>query len=147
MSHVVRVQCEVADEELLVRAAEKLGLEVERNALPRYWESAYGGKESRACDLVILLPGKYDLGVKRGEDGTYQWVCDTELLSGDFGADDPGRKILGEHAENLMTMYGAAAVERDLLGGATYQTSIGADGTVYYDVEESELTRIGYNQT
>jgi len=146
ISHIVRVECKVEDEELVARAAERLGLAVERNAVPRYWGSAYGGGESETCDLVVKLPGKYDLGVKRGEDGTYRWVCDTELLEGAYGADDPGRKLLGEHAEHLMTAYGCAAVERDLLQGAAYQTSVGADGTVYYDVDESELNRIGYQR-
>jgi hypothetical protein len=144
MSHITRVQCEVADEELIVRAAERLGLVVERNATPRYWGTNYGGLEGEPCELVLRLPGKYDLGVKRQEDGTYQWVCDTELLSGRFGEDDPGRKLLGENAVNLMTAYGCAAVERDILSGASYQTSVGADGTQYYDVEEEELKRIGY---
>jgi len=146
MSHIVRVECSVTDLGLLKSAASRLGLVVEENGVPRYFGSAHGGRESQACELVILLPGKYDLGVKRRPDGAYEWICDGELLAGSYGRDDAGRALLGEGAEHLMTAYAQAAVERDLLPGATYSTSIGEDGTIFYDVDESELLRLGYHE-
>ena len=143
MSHIVKVQCQVTDLELLTLAAKKLGLQTIQNATPRYYGSAYGGSESFPCELVVKLPGKYDLGVKQ-DGGLYTWVCDSELLSGSYGLSDAGRRLLGTNAENLMTAYGQAQVERDLLAGGVYTQSSGPDGSVYYDIEEGELARLGY---
>ena len=138
MSHIVQKVCEVEDLSLLITAAEKLGLETKLHRRPRYYGTVSGGTESKLCDLVILLPGKYDLGVHRDGE-TYQWVCDSELLSGSYGLQDLGRRLLGENAENLMTAYGEAKVELELLQLGLNFTRRVVDGRIEYEIDESQL--------
>lgn len=140
----MKVQTEAVDLERLVQAAELLGCTVIRDAEPRYYGTAGGGHESQRCELVIRLPGRYDLGVLLQVDGSTSWVCDSELLTGSYGRSDLGRAIIGENAEKLLRQYGQIGVENQLIPGAAYFNTAGEDGTIYYHVEESELERLGY---
>jgi hypothetical protein len=112
MSHITQVKTDIKDIEALTAAAAALGLVVQRDAVPRYFATSWGGTESIRCEYMIQLPGKYDLGFKMQDDGSYKLVCDNELLSGGYGANDPGRKLLGDNIENLRHHY---TVERTRL--------------------------------
>ena len=140
MSHIVEHVALVEDLGLLEAAAIRMGLTVKHNAEPRYYGTAWGGNESKQCELVICLPGKYDLGVKRYDDGHYGWVCDSELLSGSFGLSDLGRKLLGTNAENLMTAYEEVKLEDELMkAGVSFIRLVDPDGTVRYEVSDEQL--------
>lgn len=145
MSHIVEHAALVEDLDILAQAAARFGLTVQQNVAPRYWGTHYGrNDETKICDLVIALPGKYDLGVKRYSDGHYGWVCDSELLSGSFGMSDPGRKLLGDNAENLMTAYEEVKLEAELMqAGVNFTRTVDPDGTVRYEVEDSQLPQLG----
>lgn len=108
MSHIIEKTCTITDMAALKLAAQKLGVQVKFNAMPRYY---FNGGESKVCEIVLCLPGKYDLGIKRYNDGHYGFVCDSELLAGSYGAQSEGRKIVGDDGVNLMTAYGEAQVE------------------------------------
>lgn len=109
MSHITTVQCEIKDLAAAEEAAKALGCSVEHGTKPRYWGTTYGGgSEAKACDLVVKLPGKYDLGIIAKEDGTYSFMCDNELLAGSFGRNDAGRTLMGENAGRFRQEYAAA---------------------------------------
>ena len=133
MSHIVENRCEFERLDLIERAAERLGIQVEHGAVPRYWGTKWGGTEATACDLVLRLPGKYDLGVRRAPDGKLSLICDSELLSGKFGSQDLGRKLLGENAVLLANAYEEIKLEEFLLNsGVGYTRNVLEDGTVEY---------------
>ena len=143
MSHIVEVKCAVENLDALVMAAERMGLTVVRDAEPRYYGTGFGGTESKRCELVIQLPGRYDLGVKRQADGSYGWVCDGELLSGSYGAGSPGRKLLGENAELLLGQYAAAQTELMLMeAGVSFTRVTRDDGTIEYEVDDAQLDQL-----
>lgn len=106
MSHITVVKTEFRDPAAIIAAAEAMGLTVERNTTARY----FGNRQSELCDLVVKLPGRYDLGFKRQANGTYSFVCDEELLGGRYGTDgfgrnDPGRAIIGEEGKRFRQEY------------------------------------------
>src|ERR687892_701427 len=105
MSHLTTVQTEFRDPEAIKAAAKALGIEVVANAKARFYMGF-----SDTCDLVLKLPGRYDLGLKRNDTGTYSFVCDEELLGGRYGSDgygrsDAGRKAIGEEGRRLKQEY------------------------------------------
>ena len=110
MSHICTVQCEIKDLAAAEEAAKALGCTVEHGTKPRYYGTQFqgGGGESKPCDLVVKLPGKYDLGIFKKDDGTYSFMCDNELLSGSFGRNDAGRTLMGENAGRFRQEYAAA---------------------------------------
>lgn len=110
MSHITHVQSQVNNADALRAAVKALQeqhpeISLEENAAPRYWGSLFGGTEATVCEYVLRLPGKYDLGFKQQDDGSYSFQCDTELLTGGFGRGDVGRAIIGEHAAVLKQTY------------------------------------------
>jgi hypothetical protein len=125
MSHIIKKECNMKDTAAMKLAAEKLGIAVLENAVPRYYGTNMGGRESQPCDLVLQLPGRYDLGIQQGSDGAFRFVCDSELLTGNYGRSDQGRAMIGEHAENLMTAYGEAETELLLMSyGLAFTRSV-----------------------
>lgn len=112
MSHITEVRTVLKDGQAIEDAAKALGVDLSQNAKPRYYGSTYGGSESKPCDYVLKLPGKYDLGLKKSADGTYAFVCDNELLSGSYGQNDASRKFLGEDASRFRQEYAAAVAMR-----------------------------------
>ncbi len=122
---------EIKDIKAAEDAAKALGCSVEHDTKPRYYGSAYGGSESKSCDLVIKMPGKYDLGLKKNAAGAYDFVCDNELLAGSFGRSDKSRQLLGDNAARFKQEYAAAVAMR--LGAkknvATFR-KVRADGAV-----------------
>lgn len=135
MSHMVEKESEITNLDYVEQTCERLGLPVERNAKPRYYY--VGGHEATVCDLVIKLPGKYDLGLKRMANGTYAYVCDSELLSGNYGRSDAGRQLLGENAALLMQGYNEVKVEDMLMqSGINFTRTVDADGVVIYETAD-----------
>lgn len=102
------MQCEVKDLAAAEEAARAMGCLVEHNTKPRYYGTSWGGSEANTCDLVIKLPGKYDLGLFKKADGSYSFMCDNELLSGSFGKNDAGRVLMGENAGKFKQEYAAS---------------------------------------
>jgi hypothetical protein len=102
------VKCEIKDLAAAEEAAKALGCTVEHGTKPRYYGTSYGGSEAKTCDLVVKLPGKYDLGLFKNPDETYSFMSDNELMSGSFGRNDAGRVLLGENAGKFRQEYAAA---------------------------------------
>lgn len=137
MSHIVEKRSEITNLDYIMWVCERLGLATERGGVPRYYYTRMGGQEAPRCDLVIKLPGKYDLGLLRTADGSYSFQCDGELLSGSFGQSDPGRQLLGDNAALLMQTYNEVKVEEMLMqSGISFTRSIDADGLVVYETPD-----------
>jgi hypothetical protein len=137
MSHIVTSKSEIKNLSYVVSACERLGLAYETNAMPRYYGSMYGGRESRDCDLVIKLPGKYDLGIQADGKGGYSFVCDNELLSGSFGLHDAGRQLLGDNAGLLMLTYNEVKTEDALMmAGISFTKSVDETGATVYEAAD-----------
>lgn len=100
--------------------------------MPRYYGTGYGRREAGVCDVVIKLPGKYDLGLKADGTGTYVYECDSELLSGSFGLNDTGRRLLGDNAALLMLTYNEVKTEDALMmAGISFTRTVENGVTVY----------------
>jgi len=137
MSHIVEKKSEITNLDYVQRACERLGLTYQYDAVPRYYYTASGGQEAMRCAMVIRLPGKYDLGLKRSADGSYAYVCDGELLSGSYGLRDAGRQLLGDNAALLMQGYNECKVEEMLMqSGISFTRSVDADGVVLYETAD-----------
>ena len=134
MSHIVRSKSEIKNLSYAKAAAARLGLQVEEYAVPRYYYTGQGvyGREATTCDLVIKLPGKYDLGLKADGKGGYIYECDSELLSGSFGLHDKGRQLLGDNAAKLMLTYNEIKTEDALMmAGISFTKSVENGVTIY----------------
>jgi hypothetical protein len=155
MSHIAQVATALDDEralryaiELLIQQNPGVRLALLENVAPRFYYSGVASiaqAENRVCPFVLKLPGKYDLGFYRNETGKYVMVSDTELMSGSFGANDAGRKFLGDHAAKVMDAYDQAKVELMLMDqGIQFTRDIDQDGNVHYltdDPTEAGLLR------
>lgn len=115
MSHLCEIQQQYRDVEALRAALKELGLELGGPGNVQYYFSGRteyqtdADKQLEQADHVVHIPGsRYSLGFKRQEDGSFKPICDSELLDGDYGANDPGRKILGEKAIRLWQAYAFA---------------------------------------
>lgn len=139
----MKTRASIKSPEQLERALSHLGWVVNEHAKPRYYYSgdARYGNEAEECDYVVELPGKYDLGIKRDPDGSWRFVCDSELLTGDFGRGSQGRKIVGDNAVNLYQALGEVEVEMMLEAKGIPYTRVLIDGIAEYsvDTERSEV--------
>lgn len=139
MSHIFKEQADpsIVDPVYIRRACEILGVELLENTTPRYYYTASGGREAPVCDFVLKLPGKYDLGLRRKADGSFEYVCDNELLRGNFGMNDPSRKLLGDNAQRLVQTYSMAGVELELeTHGVPYVRVQTANGSWAYQAPD-----------
>lgn len=135
MSHIVKTEAELTNIEQLRRAAQLMGVEITEQAAPRYYYTGASGalgRESEVCDVVLKLPGRYDLGIQF-KDGKSVFVCDSELLTGNYGRASEGRRVVGEHGVNLKNAYEEAGVqllcERE---GLAYTRQVVGDSIEYY---------------
>lgn len=134
MSHIVQGKSQIVDIECLRAALDAMGLKLQVGGKPRYYYSGSTvyGDEAIECDYVVPLPGRYDLGLKKQTDGSYSFVCDSELLSGSYGRGSEGRALLGENASKLINEYVYAAAQMDAaISGEVVTREMGADGTQY----------------
>jgi phage tail tube protein FII len=144
MSHIVKTTAEIKSREQLERALSSLGWTVNEHATPRYYYTGTGvyGHESEVCDYVVELPGKYDLGIKQNPDGTWKFVCDSELLRGNYGRSSQGRAIVGEEAVNLTQALGEVEVEMMLESKGISYNKIIVNGQTEYEIDtESQQVR------
>lgn len=145
MSHLTTVETQIEHPDAIRLAAETLGVQLQVDAIPRFYYGvraatseaarAIAEREAQVCDFVLVLPGAYDLGLKRQADGRYAFVCDSELLSGRYGQADPGRQLLGDHGSRFLQEYAAAtatlwaqgqgyAVDRTLLASGDVELTV-----------------------
>lgn len=104
MSHAARITTEFKNEESLRAASAALNLPLTDNAKAR----AYGG-QLLPCDLVMTLPGPYDLGFTRERNGTFSLICDNEVMyESDNGRNNQARALLGSKCARLYQEYLAA---------------------------------------
>lgn len=92
MSHFSKINAKVSDEEALRTATTNMGLSLIPNGMCRYY---YGTEKA---DMVVKLPGKYDVALKR-EGDSYSMKAD--LYSGEV------EKYVGPNAGLLMQRYAA----------------------------------------
>ena len=71
MSHFTTITPEITDERALRAACAELGLPVEANTTARGYNSM-----TRKGELVIRLPGPYDIAVTKQADGKFGMTCD-----------------------------------------------------------------------
>jgi len=129
MSHLTTVKSVLKDEECIRAAAKEIGVDVIERAAPRFYFS--GSERDVMCDLVLKLPGRYDLGLKRNAENAFDFVCDNELLSGNFGRGSEGRQLLGEQAGRLKQEYAVAvAMKQARLKGTSATRTVRDDGYV-----------------
>ena len=107
-----------------------MGLTLERGGDVRY----YSG--TTPADYVIKLPGRYDLGFKQQADGSFAYVCDSELLSGNFGRGGEGRARIGEQGETLAQYYATAKLKHVLARKGRRITSVREENGVQYVTAE-----------
>jgi hypothetical protein len=135
MSHIVSVAPNnelITDIPAFKRAVESLGLTLDGAGNARY----YGG--GIACDYVVKLPGRYDLGLKASGIG-YTFTGDSELFKGVYGSQDPGRQLIGqENASILMQRYsGFRAVGLyELAGSSLISFTTTEDGSLAFELSE-----------
>lgn len=125
MSHLTVLKTEFRNLDALKAAAIALGHPLLEGGEARYYMGTSG-----PVDWTMKLPGRYDVGFKRAADGSYTAHCDSEVLTGSYGANDAARTILGEHLGKLKQEYGAsvAAIQGRAKGFA-------------FSRRESDLTR------
>ena len=71
MSHFTTIQTQIRDVNALRAACSELGFELASNASARGY-----GRQSIKGDLVVRLPGPYDIAVNRQPDGVYGLTTD-----------------------------------------------------------------------
>lgn len=104
MSHVSNCSTQIKDLDTLEEAAKELGFTVKRNdTCHLYYEN-----QNYQSELVISGRGmRFDVGVKKQDDGTYTLV--TDFYAGSVGkACNKDGKKLGD----LLEMYGVVAIEK-----------------------------------
>jgi len=71
MSHWFKIKTQFKNKEAIRKAARSMGYLCRQHGKCR----GYRGQETR-CDLVIPLPGQYDIGFNKQPDGSYELVAD-----------------------------------------------------------------------
>lgn len=107
MSHLTTIRTAFVNREALFAAGEALGHPLIEGGQARYYSGLSG-----ECDLLMKLPGRYDLGFKREDDGKFAAVCDSEVLTGSYGRSDAARQILGENLARFKQEYAAAVAQQ-----------------------------------
>jgi len=127
MSHAAKITTEFKSEDALRAACEALNVPLTANAKAR----AYGG-QVLPCDLVMKLPGSYDLGFTRERNGTYSLVCDNEVMyEHDNGRNTQARAALGNKCARLYQEYLAAeAMIQGRVEAFSGSTFVDADGSL-----------------
>ncbi len=167
MSHWFSVKTKFNSIDSIKKAATQLGYMVTHNRMCR----GYAGMET-PCDLVMKLPGEYDVGFKKQEDGTYEIVADfwanhiSDYLA-NANALKEAEKLFQEKIQKeewnyteaeafmneakiskFMQAYNCAALEELVqMQGLQYITNTLADGTVVYETiganpEEKVITTV-----
>jgi hypothetical protein len=115
MSHYSSVKTQINDLGALAAAAKEMGFGFLENARPRGYSTGV------QCDAVIKLPGSYDVGFQKQEDGSYNMVCDWYT-----GAVE---KAIGQNGGLLMQNYAYQKISCEAgARGYTVQRRLEQDG-------------------
>jgi hypothetical protein len=71
MSHWFKVKTHFTSEKAIKKTANSLNFPIRHNQLCRGY-----GRNTTKCDLVMKLPGQYDVGFQKQQDGSYELVAD-----------------------------------------------------------------------
>lgn len=110
MSHFTDINLEVRDEAALRAACAELGFTIQNNAEARGYAS-----NSHRGEMVIRLPGPYDIAVNKNANGTYNFTAD--LYQGHVEK-AVGKKygtlsmLTGVHAATIASRKKGLAVQR-----------------------------------
>lgn len=111
MSHVTSVKTQITDldavKEALAKINEEHGVNLSLSAGPGDVRFYYG---TQRADRIIKMPGRYDMGFTQQADGSYNFVCDTEALSGNYGRGDDVRALFGDQGSVLLQEYASAKI-------------------------------------
>ncbi len=153
MSHWFSVKTKFNSVDAIKKAASQMGYMVVHNRKCR----GYAGQETH-CDLVLRLPGEYDVGFEKQEDGTYEIVADfwayhvSDYLA-NADALKEAEKLFNEKIQSqewsyteaeafmneakiskFMQAYNCAALEELVrMQGLQYIANTLADGTIVYE--------------
>lgn len=132
MSHLATMETEYNNVDAIRMAAEALavtapGVKLEGAGQARYW-----GGRSEECDLVLRLPGNYDVGFKLNANGTYSARADSEAFGGSYSGGADARRILGNNLEKFTEQYTIARlnIEAQLAGGSFNVEGVQEDGSI-----------------
>lgn len=141
MSHWTKIKVKIDSETAIIKAANELGYLVKKNSICR----GYQGNTTK-CDLVLVLPGEYDLGfIKNENTGEYEIIADfwQNHLSQYLGNEKLINKATNEEEKNIakiakfMQKYSIARTEEILLEqGLSYIMHETPEGEVVFEVEE-----------
>lgn len=100
MSHWVKVQTTIQDLSALREAAKAMGFKTEENATAR-------GYTNSQFDMVIRLPGAYDIGVSRAMGFNNKFELHADFWQGHV------ERSVGKGAGLLLQQYGIAVAKRE----------------------------------
>lgn len=103
MSHWFSVKTKFLSQPAIKKAANELGFIIKSNSFCR----GYNGQKKK-CDLVVQLPGEYDLGFEKQADNSY-------LVSADFWWDH-----VSQYLADKTTLASAEKVSEDLRSEKKY---------------------------
>lgn len=144
MSHWFKLHTRLTDRESIIAAANNLGYTVKQNTECR----GYRGNRTQ-CDMVLLLPGEYDLGFNfNPQTREYEIVADfwQDHISRYLGNKEKIRKLEQEGADEntlntakigkFLQEYNLMVAENLLtLQGLLYTRHETEDGTIVLEVE------------
>lgn len=97
MSHFTEVQTKMSDLEILKDTIQSLGLEFEVNEGAAMVRGFYG--DQITADIRISTGTKYDIGLRKNNEGSYEFVADWEMLnSHKVDSDNFTQKILQKYS-------------------------------------------------
>ncbi len=153
MSHWFSVKTKLNSVDAIKKAASQMGYMVVHNRKCR----GYAGQETD-CDLVLRLPGEYDIGFEKQEDGSYEIVADfwanhisdylanadalkeaeklfNEKIQSQEWSYSEGEAFLNEvKISKFMQAYNCAALEELVqMQGLQYIANTLPDGSVVYE--------------
>lgn len=118
MSVIVTIESEIKDIRCVEEAIKALNknntnraITITKNSAPRYYSGT-----GPVCDYVVVLPDRYDLGLKKNGN-KFEIVADNELIGGRsssdrYGKNDLGRALIGEDCRFFKQECAVAAIEK-----------------------------------
>ena len=124
MSHFSTIKTQITDTEILIKSLQDLGFTVETVSQVR----GHNGLRLQA-DVVVILPGHYDLGWTKNADGTFDLVADLWGVAKQHNQQQLIDSINQKYAVNKTI----AEIKR--LGYSLAKQTVATDGTVKLIVE------------
>lgn len=123
MSHFTKIATKIKDKEALQAAVSKMGFTLKENAQARYY---YG---SEMADLVVKLPGKYDIALNINNDS---YDVKADMYKGEVS------KYVGENAGTLFQQYSVEKVKIEAYQKGLSVTEIEEDGKIILTLIDEE---------